>query len=111
MKPAHRCACRTMAALILVLGPASLSAHSVIVEQIVEVTIERHGDLVVRLHVPAAVTGDPSLATLLKGGDTAALEQQQRIVAADIARNLDLQQGETSLPVSNVNATRGSDAA
>jgi HupE / UreJ protein len=93
-----------------VLGQVSSSAHAVIVEQVVEVTIERQGDLVVRLHVPAAVTGDPSLARLLKGSDTTALDRQQRIVAADVARNFDLQQREASLPVSSISATRGSDA-
>jgi hypothetical protein len=41
MKPVHRRACRTIAALVLVLGQVSPSAHPVIVEQAVTMTIEQ----------------------------------------------------------------------
>jgi hypothetical protein len=78
-------------------GIATLSAHEVIVEPIVDLTLEPQGDrLLVRLHVPAAVTGDAGLPGLLRG-DPAAIGDRLRIVAADIARNLDLQQEEASL--------------
>jgi HupE / UreJ protein len=111
MKLAHSRAWQTIGALVLVLGQGSVSAHPVIVEQVVEMTVQWQGDLIVRLHVPAAVTGDASLALLLEGADTVALERQLPIVAADIARNLDVRQGDVSLPVSNAGARPGSDAA
>ena len=75
---------------LIVLGPATLAAHEVIVAQIVEMTLTpQNGTLVVGLHVPATAAGDPGLIGLLKGGDSAALAEQMQIVSADIARNLD----------------------
>jgi len=86
-----------VAVLAFVAGIATLSAHEVIVEPIVDLTLEPQGDrLLVRLHVPAAVTGDAGLPGLLRG-DPAAIGDRLRIVAADIARNLDLQQEEARL--------------
>lgn len=96
---------------LIVLGPA-LAAHEVIVEQIVEMTLTpQNGTLVVGLHVPATVAGDPGLIDLLKGGDTAALAERLRIVSADIARNLDLQQGGAGLVNPATTSSRGADGA
>ncbi len=52
---------------------------------------------VVTLRVPAAVAGDSRLPGLLKGTDTAALQDQLRIVAADIAHNLDVRRASVTL--------------
>jgi len=90
-------------------GIATLSAHEVIVEPIVDLTLEPQGDrLLVRLHVPAAVTGDAGLPGLLRG-DPAAIGDRLRIVAADIARNLDLQQEDASLADPAVTVRPGDD--
>jgi hypothetical protein len=97
---------------LLVLGSAALAAHEVIVEQIVEMTLTpQSGTLIVGLHVPAAVAGDPGLIDLLKGGDTAALAERLRIVNADIARNLDLQQGGAGLVNPATTSSRGADGS
>jgi hypothetical protein len=90
-------------------GMASLSAHDVVVEPIVDVSIEPQGDrLLVRLHVPAAVTGDASLSGLLRGA-AAPVEDRLRIVAADIAHNLDMQQGDAHLADPAVTVRPGDD--
>lgn len=97
---------------LVVLLPAMLAAHEVIVEQIVEMTLTpQNGTLVVGLHVPATAAGDPGLIVLLKGGDSAALAEQMRIVSADIARNLDVQQGGAALASPATTATRGADGS
>jgi hypothetical protein len=98
-RPARRRALGFFSGLTLLLALAPLSAHEVVVEQIVEMTLDPQGDaLVVALRVPAAVTGDPALPGLLKGGDAAALDRRLRIVAADLARSLDVQAGGATLP-------------
>jgi hypothetical protein len=52
---------------------------------------------VVTLQVPVAVAGDSRLAGLLEGNDTKALRDQLQVIAADIAHNLDLRQGDVTL--------------
>jgi hypothetical protein len=95
--------------LLIVFWPAALAAHEVIVEQIVEMTLTpQNGTLVVGLHVPATAAGDPGLIDLLRRGDSAALAERIRIVSADIARNLDVQQGGATL--SNPATTSNRDA-
>jgi hypothetical protein len=95
--PCQRRVWRLFAVLAFAAGIATLSAHEVIVEPIVDLTLEPRGDqLLVRLHVPATATGDAALPGLLRG-DPAAIGDRLRIVAADIARNLELQQEEASL--------------
>ena len=77
---------------------APISAHEVIVEQIVDMRMADEGNqFVVTLRVPAAVAGDSRLPALLKGTDTAALQDQLRIVAADIAHNLDVRRASVTL--------------
>jgi HupE / UreJ protein len=111
-RPARRRALGFFSGLTLLLALAPLSAHEIVVEQIVEMTLDRQGDaLVVALHVPAAVTGDPALPGLLKGGDAAALDNRLRIVAADLARNLDVQAGDATLPDPIVTVRRGAGVA
>ena len=52
-------------ALVLALTPLSLWAHEIIVEHVVEMTLSPQRDrLMVTLHVPAAVAGDPTLHAL-----------------------------------------------
>jgi len=101
---------RLSAILVLILGQVPLSAHEVVVEQIVEMTIEPHDNrLVVALHMPATATGDPSLPALIKGRDEAAREDHMRMVGSDIAHSLDLQQGDATLPEPVVTVRPGSD--
>ena len=58
---------------------------------------DQGNQLVVTLQVPAVVAGDARLPGLLKGTGTAALQDQLRIVAAGIAHNLDVRQGDITL--------------
>ena len=77
---------------------APISAHEVIVEQIVDMRVTDQGyQLVITLQVPAAVAGDSRLPGLLEGNDTAALQDQLQVIAADIAHNLDVHQGDSTL--------------
>jgi hypothetical protein len=93
----HR-VCWLVAAAAIACRLAPISAHEVIVEQIVDMRMENQGSqLVVMLRVPAAVAGDSRLAVLLKGTDTAGQQDQLRVVAADIAHNLDVRQGGVTL--------------
>ena len=103
---------RLSAILVLLMAQAPLSAHQVVVYQIVEMTVEPQNDrLVVGLHVPASVAGDPALTRLLQTGDEAALEDHLRIVGSDIARSLDIQQEEATLPAPVATVRPGADRA
>jgi hypothetical protein len=111
MKLARLCAW-SAPLVAIVLGPAALLAHEVVVEQIVEMTLTpQNGTLIVELHVPATAAGDPSLPGLLKAGESAALAEQMRIVSADIARNLDAQQGGAALVNPVTTSRRGGDGS
>ena len=101
------------AAFLFFIGArAAVSAHDVVVEQVVEMTLSPRGEtLLVNLRLPAAVTGDPSLAALLKGADAAARESHMRVVAADIARNLELRQGDATLASPAATVRPGGDGA
>lgn len=96
-----------VACLIL---PSTVAAHGV-VEQVVEMLVQPQGDrLLVRLHVPAAVLADANLPTLEDGTlNTAAIDEPLRIVAAHIARNLDIQQADDGLGAPTVTATVSAD--
>jgi hypothetical protein len=101
---------RLSAILALLLGQVPLSAHEVVVEQIVEMTVEPQSDrLLVALHVPATAAGDPALPGLLKSGNEAALEDHLRIVGSDIAHSLDIQQDEVTLSAPAITARPGPD--
>jgi hypothetical protein len=94
----RRRACVLVVAAATACWPAPIFAHEVIVEQIVEMRVANQGtQLVVTLEMPAPVTGDARLPGLLEGADAAALRNQLRIVAADIAHNLDVRQGDVTL--------------
>ena len=70
------------AILCLLILFVPLSAHEVIVEQIVDMVVAPEGNqLVVRLHVPLTVIGAAPL----------------QVAAADIAHSLDIRQGDTTL--------------
>src|SRR5579872_2374709 len=72
----------TLILLALALTAASLFAHDVVAEQLVDILIQPRGaHLVVDVHAPATVLGKAPIAS----------------VAADIARNLDIRQGDTGL--------------
>jgi hypothetical protein len=103
----RRRVCWTVAAAAIACWLAPISAHEVIVEQIVDMRVADQGNqLVVTLRLPADVAGDPRLPGLLKGADTAAMQDQLRIVAGDIAHNLDIRQGDVTLadPIITVRA-------
>jgi hypothetical protein len=86
-------------AWLLVLAMPRVLAHEVPVEHVVDVSAEPRGsDLLLRVHLPAAVVGDANLPRLADGTlDAAASAGRLRLVAADLARNLDVQQGDVSL--------------
>jgi hypothetical protein len=94
----RRRACWLVAAAAIGCWPGPISAHQVVVEQIVDMRMADEGNqFVVTLRVPAALVGDSQLPGLLKGPDTAALQDQLRIVAADIAHNLDVRRASVTL--------------
>lgn len=97
--------------LLLAVAAPRLSAHDVPVEHVVDMSVEpRASDLLVRAHLPAAVVGDANLPRLADGTLDAAISSERlRIVAADLAHNLDLQQGEVSLPATVESARIGAD--
>ena len=91
-------------------GLAPLSAHEVVVEQMVEMTLAPRGDrLVVSLHVPVAVAGDPALPGLLRGSDEAAIQDRLRVVASGIAHALDVRQDNLALPDPAITVRRAAD--
>ena len=70
----------------------------------------RASELVVRLHVPAAALADADLPRLQDGRlDAAAADASLRIVAADIARNLDVRQDDAPLAMPVAAARIGAD--
>ena len=91
------------------LATASISAHDVVVEEIVQITMRvADGRLAVQMRVPVMVLADLTLPRLPDGTlDTATIAEPLRIVAADAVRNLDVQQDGTSLPHTDL-ATRSS---
>ncbi len=95
--------------MLMAVCSAVLLAHEVVVEQIVEVTVAPRGDqLVVQMHVPAAVLADARLPHRADGtldADAAALA----IVAADPARNLDVRQNDAALAMPKASARIGAD--
>ena len=102
-----------MLAVACLLVPATVRAHGV-VEQVVDMLVQVQGDrLRVRVHVPAAVVPDAKLPYLEDGTlNTAAIDEPLRILAAHIARNLDIQQADEGLgaptAIATVNADRKS---
>ena len=83
-----------------VLMSAMVSAHDVVVEQIVQIAMHVTGDrLAVQMRVPVTALADGTLPRLPDGGlDASAIAGPLRIVAADAVRNLDVQQDGISLP-------------
>src|SRR5262249_46115703 len=98
---------------LLVLAPALLRAHEVIVEQTVAMTVQpRDGRLSVQLHIPAPALGGVQLPKNPDGTlDPARLDEPLRIVAADTARSLDLQQHDVVLAQPVATARLGADRA
>ncbi len=88
---------RTILILVaLALTAAPVSAHDVVVEQVVDILIQPHGDrLVVNVHAPATVIGKAPVAS----------------IAADIARNLDIRQGDAGLGAPAIVARAGADGS
>ena len=71
---------------------------------------DRGGELVVELRIPATAAGDLRLPALREGNDPAAL-QQLKIVAADIAHNLDVRQNDVTLADPTITVRPGASRA
>jgi hypothetical protein len=95
----------------LVGWPAPLRAHDVVVDQIVNVDAQaQNHQLVVRLRVPASALGDAKMPHRPDGTlDDAAAADPLRVVTADVARNLDLRQGDVTLALTATDARIGDD--
>jgi hypothetical protein len=103
----------TFTALVLaaacLLGPA-VGAHDVIVDQVVAMRVQpRNGQLLVHLHVPATALGDAKLPLRDDGTLDPAADRQIDVVAADIARNLDIWRDGAPFAVPTVSAAIASD--
>jgi hypothetical protein len=87
-----------LAALTCLIASATVRAHDVF-EQVVEMLVQPRGDrMLVRVHAPATVLVYARLPYLEDGTlNVAALDGPLRMVAADVARNLDIRQGDTAL--------------
>jgi hypothetical protein len=107
----NRSLAASLGAIALALTCASVSAHEVIVDQVVDVALEaRASQLLVRVRVPATVLGDANLPRM--SDRTIDVEKSERLlggVGADIARNLDIEQGDVALAAPAVVARFGSD--
>ena len=95
---------------VCVMLPAIVRAHDVS-DQVVDVIVQPRGAaLRVRLHVPVAVLGYARLPRAADGTLTvAALDGPLQTVAADLARNLDVQQGDQTLAPPTTTAVAGAD--
>jgi hypothetical protein len=104
---------RLTLAVLLVIRLAPALAHEVPIEHVVEMAVEPRGsDLLVRVHLPAALIGNPNLAGLSSPAfDATVTADRLRIVAADFAHNLDLQQGDAVLPATVEAAQASADRA
>ena len=99
--------------LVLAMPMTPASAHELFFAQVVEMVVEPQGNqLLVRLHVPVTVLGDANLPRLSNRTlDLTRIGDALPIVAADIARNLDVQQGDEVLPDPVATARVGADRA
>lgn len=100
-----------LVAIALVMALAPVSAHELVFAQVVEMVVEPQGNqLLVRLHVPVTVLGDANLPRLSNRTlDLTRIGDALPIVAADIARNLDVHQGDEVLPDPVATARVGAD--
>ncbi|HKB12905.1 MAG TPA: HupE/UreJ family protein [Vicinamibacterales bacterium] len=111
MRRGRRCLRWRVVALTLLLIPVQARAHEVAVEQIVNVVFQPQGDrLAVRAQLPATALSDAKLPLLADGTlDQPAMARLLPVVAADVARNLDVQQDGTALPAPSAAARLGAD--
>jgi len=89
----------------------SASAHDIAVEQPVEMVVQPQGArLVVRLNVPATLLAEAKLPRLQDGQlDAPAIDGVLSIVAADIARNLEVRQEDVPLAAPTTTVRVGAD--
>ena len=87
------------------------SAHDIAVEQPVEMVVQPQGArLVVRLNVPATLLAEAKLPRLQDGQlDAPAIDGVLSIVAADIARNLEVRQEDAPLAAPTTTVRVGAD--
>jgi len=93
------------------LTPTTARAAAPPLEQVIDIVVQpRASELVVRLHVPAAALAGATLPHLPDGRlDPSTIDTPLRIVAADIARNLDVRQDDGTLGVPLAAARVGAD--
>jgi len=100
-----------LAAVLLFLGRAQLSAHKVVPDPIVQVFLKPAGDhLAVKVWLPVIALGDANLPRTSEGRFIqdeirAALD----VVARGVARDLELQAGDFALPFPSVATTLSPD--
>ena len=89
----------SLAAITLVSPVMPVSAHDIVVEQVVLISVEQQADqLLIRLHLPVSVFGSAALPPL-------------EAIAVDVARNLDVRVARASLPAPGVSARLAGDRA
>ncbi|HEY1909438.1 MAG TPA: hypothetical protein VGG73_00835 [Vicinamibacterales bacterium] len=98
-------------AVALALTGTRLLAHDVVVDQVIDMNIAVRGpQLVVHLHVPATALADANLPRLPdRTIDPSRARPLLAGIAADVARNLDLQQGENRFAAPTATARVGDD--
>jgi HupE / UreJ protein len=98
-------------AVAFVLTGGRLLAHEVVVDQVIDMTVDARGPLLlVQLHVPATALADANLPRLPdRTIDPSRITPLLAGIAADVARNLDLQQGESAVPAPTATARLGND--
>ncbi|HJZ78593.1 MAG TPA: hypothetical protein VKE51_42990 [Vicinamibacterales bacterium] len=110
MKPVAAARTGALVAAVLLIASGARS-HEVAVEQIVRVEMRAEADrLVVRMQIPETALTDARLPRLPDGTlDPAAIDPVLPIVAADVVRNLDVQQDGSPLRSADAAARVGAD--
>ena len=93
-------------ALLAFVAGVPVSAHDVPVEQVVRMSVRPDGaQLTVRLHIPTPLLADANLPKTADGHlKLDAIEPALRIIAADMANNLELEQDDVPLTARSSNA-------
>ena len=112
---ARRPAVALITLLALAVLTVRLSAHVVPVEQTVEMFVQPQGDqLIVLLRLPTTVLSDADLPRLANGDlDLSAMDGPLRLVAAEVAGNLEMRQAGVTLsrPTATAVASRSADTS
>jgi hypothetical protein len=103
--------CIALAAVLLLLGGAPLSAHKVAPDPIVKVFLRATGDhLAVKVWLPIIALGDANLPRTPDGHfNQAEIRPALDVVARGVARDLELQAGDAPLPPPSIATTLSPD--